>query len=606
MIKQIPKISFKVAGRNSIYLYSFIVGIVSGLGAYIFSFATAYSENLILSRLVNLDLKPPKGEFHFNRPTLDNLEPNLILLFFLPILGGLLVGWITSFCPEAGGGGSDALINIFHNQEGKMSPRVPLIKSLATIVTLSTGGSGGKEGPISQIGAGFGSLLAGFLKAGARARRTLLLAGTAGGLGAIFHAPLGGALTAVELVYKEDIESDSLVSCIIASVTAFLVYSTLKGNITTIYEVQSISFNNYYELIFYMSLGVICFLFGSLFIKIFRKVQDIFQILPIPRMFKPALGGLFVGAIIVFFPSVLGTGSGSIQDMINGTFIDEFQTKSNLSFLHPILFLFIIAFLKMISTSFTIGSGGSAGLFIPALFIGGTLGAATGLFFDLMFPALNISKSSFVLVGMGAFYSGIASAPIAGVLMVCEIIGSYVLLAPLMLVSILTVILNHKISIYRHQLDTRFKSPAHTWDMKKDFMSTIIIKDVFKRFHHLTIIKNDKNLEDCEKLAQKIKASDFIVLDAQNEKYQGIFSFNHHKIDSNFQQSIDKFVRRDIPSISYLDSVGKAMDIILQYEIDKIAIEKNSKFIGYIKSTDLIAAYNQYIRNQNFTSFGTA
>ena len=378
MLEKIPKISFKVS-RNFIYFYSFLVGIFSGFGAYLFSLTIAYSEKLILSNLIGLNLKHPKGEFQFSTH-ITNMEPNLALLFFLPIIGGLITGWIISFCPEAGGGGSDALINVFHNKEGKMNPRTPFIKSLATIVTLSTGGSGGKEGPISQIGAGFGSVLADFLKVGARARRTLLLAGTAGGLGAIFHAPLGGALTAVELVYKEDIESDSLVSCIISSVTSYLIYSTLHGKITTIYEVNNIKFENYYELFFYIILAVICFLFGSLFIKIFRKTQDIFLSLKVNPIFKPAIGGFFVSCIIIFFPSVLGSGAGSIQSMIDGSFISEFQTTSSLSFLHPILFLFTIAILKMLTTSFTIGSGGSAGLFVPALFIGGILGSAVGLF----------------------------------------------------------------------------------------------------------------------------------------------------------------------------------------------------------------------------------
>ncbi len=141
------------------------------------------------------------------------------------------------------------MIDSLHNLEGKLNPVVSLIKSIATVFTLASGGSGGKEGPISQIGAGFGSLLATLLKAGPRARRTLLLAGTAGGLGAIFHAPLGGALTSVEMIYREDIESDSLIPCIISSVSAYLVYSALNG-FNTVYRVTNTEFSRYTDLIF--------------------------------------------------------------------------------------------------------------------------------------------------------------------------------------------------------------------------------------------------------------------------------------------------------------------------------------------------------------------
>lgn len=247
---------FRISGRRSLYFYCILTGIVSGLGAFLFSRILAVCEYLFLDRAAGLSLPHASGEFlidssdtlHWGIPFSDEYRPWVV--FFLPIIGGLLTGWIVNrFSPESGGTGSDAMIDSFHNQEGRMNPVVSLVKSIATVFTLASGGSGGKEGPISQIGAGFGSLLATLLKAGARARRTLLLAGTAGGLGAIFHAPLGGALTSVEMIYREDIESDSLIPCIISSVSAYLVYSGLNG-FNTVYRVTGAEFLRYTDLIF--------------------------------------------------------------------------------------------------------------------------------------------------------------------------------------------------------------------------------------------------------------------------------------------------------------------------------------------------------------------
>ncbi|MBM9498796.1 chloride channel protein [Leptospira sp. 201903071] len=596
---------FRISGRRSLYFYCILTGIVSGLGAYLFSRILAVSEYLFLDRAAGLALPHASGEFliepkdtvNWGIPFSDEYRPWLV--FLLPIFGGLLTGWIVNrFSPESGGTGSDAMIDSFHNQEGKMNPVVSLIKSVATVFTLASGGSGGKEGPISQIGAGFGSLLATLLKAGARARRTLLLAGTAGGLGAIFHAPLGGALTSVEMIYREDIESDSLIPCIISSVSAYLVYSSLNG-FRTVYRVADNEFFRYTDLIFYLGLGVLCFLCGDIFIRIFRKVQTFSGALKISPIIKPALGGLFVGTVGLFLPETIGTGAGILQVALDGK--DPIGTQGLFSSVYQgtglwlVVLFFILAGMKILTTSFTIGTGGSAGMFGPSLFIGGMLGGGVGTLAKvLMYPDLSVT--SFILVGMGAFYAGVASAPIAGMIMICEMIGSYTLLPPLMVVSILTFVLSHKLSLYKAQKETRFQSPAHFWDMNRDFLEEIQVKTWKNRLRTLAVTRDHFLLSELEEEALKIQASDYVVLDKE-DRYLGILSLRkvRHTLESRNVAgnliTVGDVTDSSAPFGNPEDSLASLLRLLIDQDLDKIAIIDQEHFIGYLRFADLMKIY---------------
>ncbi|MGB7630342.1 MAG: chloride channel protein, partial [Candidatus Deferrimicrobium sp.] len=207
-------------------LLSIGVGIVAGLGAILF-------DRLLGWMLLNV-LKPFTGyaEPHAGSPvaSLFTLAPVRSLWFFIiPTLGGLASGVIVYFiAPETEGHGTDAMIEAFHDRGGKIRKRVPFIKIIASALTIGSGGSGGKEGPIAQIGSGFGSVFASLLKLKARERRILVLAGAAGGIGAIFQAPLGAALFTPEVLYRDtELEYEAILPCIVSSITAYAVFSQL-------------------------------------------------------------------------------------------------------------------------------------------------------------------------------------------------------------------------------------------------------------------------------------------------------------------------------------------------------------------------------------------
>lgn len=447
--------------------WGMVAGVFSGLGAALFFVALEYATHLTLHELSLASPPVAPGDAFFAPEHAPDTEPRRWLLFLLPAIGGLLSGALVyRFAPEAEGAGTDEMIRAFHRARGVVRPRVPLVKAVATIITLASGGSAGKEGPVAQIGGGIGSLLATWLGFNARDRRILLLAGTAGGLGAIFRAPLGSAITAIEVLYREDFESDALIPCVISSVTAYVVFVLVIGG-QRIFAVPEFPLFTPIELPGYVLLALVSVPVARAYIALFKFMRGrVFTKLPGPRALRPMVGGLGVGAIGFFVPEAFGVGWGYLQRAIDGQML--------------ISALALIVVAKIAATCFTVGSGGSGGVFGPTLFIGGMLGAFVGYGGASLAPALFPNPSAYVLVGMASFFAGVASAPIGAMLMVAEMTGGYALLPPLMLVSVLSILLSRGRSIYDNQVKDRFSSPAHLADLTINVLEEMRVADVYR------------------------------------------------------------------------------------------------------------------------------
>jgi len=585
---------------NSIFIYAVFVGVIAGIVSALFAWLLHVLEKFYLSFHQHQDIL--YTNYNERITFLVNHPSSSLAVVLLPVFGGLVAGLIIYFfSKDSKGTGSDEMIYAFHNNEGKIKTSIPVFKSLATLFTLPTGGSGGKEGPISFIGAGVGVWVANLAKSGARARRTLMLAGTAAGLGSVFKTPLGGALTAAEMVYKEDIETDALIPCFISSVTAYLVYTLYAGS-EPFLSVNGLSKFNFDEILFYLFLGILCFSFGFLFIKGFNDARSFIGKITIPNYVKPAIGGLLTGMIALFVFEVSGTGIYFFETTIQGKMPNFFG--NNIWFQILLSFL-IIAFLKIVATTLTIGSGGSAGIFGPSLFIGAMLGAAVGVAAN-HFLTHPVSIISFMIVGMGAFYSGVANAPIAGIVMIVEMTGSYVLLPPLILVSIFTFILSKRISFYKNQVENRFKSPAHSWEMKNDIIDQILLKNHFPEYRLLAVVNINDKLGEVLNLASDIHASDFVVVD-EKLKYEGIFSLRSKDFDlvntpSNVELPIKEFVDFSVPCVNPNEKLSKALDIIMRFDCDKVAVSENGLTLGYIRSKDIFEAYTTQLKSKKDNS----
>ena len=292
-------------------LCSPLVGLIAGLGAVGFLLALRFMYSVVLGGLLHFQM-PPTAEDALHLITYPN---PWWLVLLVPAIGGLISGILVfTWAPEAEGHGTDAMIRAFHRGGGIIRTRVPIIKAIASIITIGTGGSAGQEGPIAQIGAGFGSWLGRLLKLPPTDRRLLMLAGAAGGVGAIFRAPLGGALFAGEVLYSSTaFESAALLPCLASSIVA---YSTFALFITPkpIFTLPEMTFHGLRDLPLFIGLTLACAGVGWVYVRVFYGMRDrFFKPLPIPMQLKPALGGLMLGAVAPGFPQVMSGGYGWVQ-----------------------------------------------------------------------------------------------------------------------------------------------------------------------------------------------------------------------------------------------------------------------------------------------------
>jgi len=496
-------------------ILSVLVGLVTGSAAVLFYFATNSVEHLFLDRMA--DFHPPGEGNEAILAMGDRMIDSLAMdhrwfLFLIPVIGGLVSGVLVfNFAPEAEGHGTDAAIDAFHNKGGIIRGRVPIIKGLASIATIGTGGSAGREGPIAQIGAGFGSFIASKLKLTSTDRRILLLAGMAGGIGATFRAPLGGALFAVEVLYKNpEFEHEGLIPAIISSITAFSLFGATTGW-KPLLATPYFSFEHPQELIFFLLLGIVCAGLGKLYVTCFYSTQKLFKQWNFPVMLKPAVGGFLLGLLAMVVPQVLGSGYGMVQAALYGKV--------------ALWVMLTVALAKIVATSLTISSGGSGGVFAPSLVIGAMLGGAFGASAEALFPAMVHDPRAYVLIGMAGFFSGVSNTPIATLIMVSELTGNYGLLAPLMLVCTIAMIVHPRNSIYQKQVKSRIDSPVHLGDFIIDVLEGIRVEDLREHGRKPTLIAEGLPLPEILEQIANAEGAYYPVVD-DDMKMTAIFSVN--------------------------------------------------------------------------------
>jgi len=554
------------------------IGIVAGLGSIIFFLMIQFSTQFFLG--FGAGFMPPNTDGLTSAYSSIAQRP-----WMFPLItggGGLLVGLIISkFAPEASGHGTDAVINAFHNNRGQIRTRVPLIKTLTSAVTIGTGGSGGKEGPTAQIAAGFGSLLGRLLKLNNEDRRIAVATGLGAGIGSIFKAPLGGALLSTEIFYRRDFEVKALLPALIASITGFVIFGSVFGW-SPIFDISSsaIQFEHPSSLILFAIVGFCCAGTGLLYVKTFYKIHYIFQKLKIPNFLKPAIGGTFVGIIAMFMPQVLGPGYGWLQ---TGVFDDPE--------LFPLWILISILFLKILATSLSIGSGGSAGVFGPGLVIGGFLGAVIGIIFHSLGIFLDIQVSTIAIVSMIAFFGAVSKAPISTIIIGSEMTGGYVLL-PAMVIATVTayILIGLKNSIYQNQVNTREESPAHISEYHNPLLKKLLVKDALNTFYEK--VESSATIDDVLKKNTNIDSKTIIVV-SHEKKYFGLITLDDiSKLRQEHNSNILSILKES-PTISINQSLYDSLKIISSSEHKVLpVIDSNDIVLGTISISDIMRVYD--------------
>lgn len=585
------------------FLLSAMVGIMCGLAAILFHVLCQVVAHLLMVQVAGYSPGDAIGEHQF----LPHLEVEFHPLWLLAIItiGGMISGLLVSlFAPEAAGHGTDAAIHAFHHRHGKIKFRVPIVKAIASAITLGTGGSGGREGPIAQIGAGVGSTIAQYIGLPARERRILLAAGLGAGVGAIFRAPLAGALFAAEILYREEeFESDVIVPAAIASIISYAVYSFClppEIRFTPLFG-KEIRFEvaSMLELIPYTVLAVVLVIMGMIYIETLSRFHKWFTLINLPRWAKPALGAFLAGLVGLgmYFAfsqqqeslAVLSTGYGTLQHIL----LPNIQL--------PILLLLSIALVKILTTALTLGSGGSGGVFGPSMVIGGTTGAAIGQWLNLISPAwLAIQPQAFAIVGMAGFFSGCAHAPISTIIMVSELTGEYNLLLPAMWVSTICFLLMRRQTLYSEQMQTRLESPVHKGDFIIDVLEGITVEEVYQKDRQLVCIDEGMSLEDIVHKIADTHQHYFPVMNAERQMV-GIFSADDVR-SYLYNETIWKLANaRDI-MVSNIVSVTPNTDLNLALRkftarnLDELPVldpNEPGKLLGMLRRKETIAAYNR-------------
>ncbi len=445
-------------------LVSSAIGVVAGVAAIVFDAAIRFVTEFFLGAVVGYMPPAPAGE----GLTVVMAMEHPWRLPFVTTLGGLLSGLIVfKLAPEAEGHGTDAAIAAIHHHEGRVRARIPPIKLVASAITIGSGGSAGREGPTAQISAGFGSLLAGWLGLDLADRRIAVAAGIGSGIGAIFRAPLGGALLASEILYIHDFEVEAIIPALIASIVGYTVFGSYCGFAPMFGNHPELALGSPVELVYYAVLGVASGLGGLLYARAFYGITSIFHHLRLPAWVKPALGGLIVGLIGIVMPQILHMGYGWVQ----------LGMRSDTLLALPLWIVLVLPFAKIVATSLSIGSGGSGGIFAPGMVVGGMLGASLWRLGYGVLPHMPTQPTAFVIIGMMALFGGIAHAPLAVMLMVAEMTGNLSLLAPAMIaVAVSTALVGDK-TIYRSQLRDRSSSPFHRVRLSFPMLSALLVRD---------------------------------------------------------------------------------------------------------------------------------
>lgn len=593
-------IDLRILGRT--LLHAAAVGAAAGLIGAIFFYGLEIAQHYLLERLCGYVPLRAYGD----RDMGDAGTPyRPWLLWIIPGLGALVGGFLsTRLAPETQGGGGDAMIEAYHRHEGNIRRRVILVKSIASVFTLGTGGSGGREGPTMQVGAAIGSVVGRYLRVDTRERRILLVAGCAAGMAAVFRTPLGAALLAVEVLYRDDFESDALIPALLASVVSYSIFVSIYGESTLFAHAARYPFLPIH-LPLYAALAIIISLVAALFLATLRLVQERTKHLKMPAWFRPAVGGLGVGVVAAVFISIvgprvgfpgqgfgiLGGGYGAAQVSILGTsWLPEGW--------HGVELLALLGLVKIVVTSLTVGSGGSAGDFGPSLVIGGLFGGAFGRAAQLLLHDPRIDPGAFALVGMGTFYGGLAHVPVSSLVMVCELAGSYDLLVPLMLAEGIAFVLLRRRSLYHAQVPTKRDSPAHSHELVADVLEHRRAGQIVEKNRpFLSFSRNESAGAMMKKIADSAWQDVFPVLDAQGAMV-GIVDAGILRTLATERDVDGLAVASDIMqtpiSVRDTDDLHDALELMVTHGVREIpVVDERGQILGFLDEADITRVYLQ-------------
>jgi len=526
---------------------------------------------------------------HFFQKSLWGNEEFIATWYFkliIPAGGAFVVGLIIYFfSKEAKGHGVPEVMEAIAIRNGVIRARVVVSKVVASALTIGSGGSVGREGPIIQTGSAIGSVMGQLFKLSKRRMETLVGCGAAAGITAAFNTPIAGAMFAAEILLG-DFAVSQLSPIVISSVTATAVSRALYGNYPA-FLVPKYELVHWLELIPYALLGLISGAVAILFIKTLYFFEDKFDAIKIPDFYKTTVGALILGSIGIFFPQILGIGYEAITQALYGEM--------------AVWLLFSLIFLKILASSLTLGSGSSGGIFAPSLFMGAMTGGFFGSITHQLFPTITAGPGAYALVAMSAVVASTTHAPITAILIIFEMTGDYTIILPLMIATIIGLITTRfqKDSIYTLKLKKRGINIHQGKEI--NVLKSMIVKDVMRR--SIEILSPDTSMTDVIEKFMTSEHNEFYIKDGSGRIVERISQVELGAIAPQYETLKDFVLAKDIaiPNLAVVNEKDNLDYVMRQFgkeNISEIPVASSSdltKILGTVWRLDVITAYNKEI-----------
>jgi CIC family chloride channel protein len=509
------------------------------------------------------------------------------MVMLYPAIGGLLVGIIALYAsPEAKGHGVPEVIKAVIARGGYMKSSLVISKTVTSALSIGSGGGAGREGPIVQIGASVGSAVGQFFKLSSEQLRTLVACGSAGGIAAIFNAPLGGVMFALEIIIGE-FSVRTFSPIVVSAVLATAVSRSILGDHPTFVATDYALVSNY-ELAFYLALGMMSGVVAVWFTRTIFWIEDWFKTVKrIPRVLLPAFGGLGVGMMLIWLPSIAG-------------FSYEINNQAILGQAN-VLVLIAIFLLKPVSVGLTLGSGGSGGVFAPALKAGAAFGGVVGFILHWLFPEETASSGAYALVGMGAMVAGTMHAPLTAIIMVFEISDTYQVILPIMFAAVSSAVVSRlfmKQSIYTYPLEKEGIEIGYGINLSIVHRVNVaaLVRKKFVKFDRAATISE---------LLKAVEEKDQTVFPVVSDKeaFLGLIRFQdlrpvHSDPSAHNNIKAEDIMIKNVPSLIEQDTLDRVLKTFELIDIDALPVvsdNRSKKLIGIVRHEDALRRYRKEI-----------
>ena len=552
--------------------FASLVGIGAGYGAVFFHEALH-----IVQELLFVDMQ---GAF-------DGASWSKYLVVIYPALGGLAVGIIAYYIsPESRGHGVPDVIKAVIARGGYMKSSLAVYKTVTSALSIGSGGGAGREGPIVQIGAAIGSAVGQFFRLSSDRLRTLVACGAAGGISAIFNAPLGGVMFALEIIIG-DFSVRTFSPIVVSSVVATAVARSYLGDNPTFVTTNYTLVSNW-ELVFYLFLGMMAGVVSVWFTRLVFATEDYFaRLKKIPRMLQPAVGGLCVGLMLVWVPSLAGFS----YDINNQAILGEAN----------ILILGLVFLLKPISVGLTLGSGGSGGVFAPAMKAGAAFGGVMGFALHYLFPEWTGTSGAYALVGMGAMVAGTMHAPLTAIIIIFEISDTYQVILPIMFAAVSSAVVSRlfmRQSIYTIPLER--EGIEIGYGINLSIVHRVSVGSIMRK--KFTRVGRTSTMRELLRLVELKDQTVFPVTD-DKDVFLGLIRFQDlrpalRNPDDESDLRAEDIMVKDAPMLTEADSLDKALKTFELIDIDALPVVadiKSRKLIGMAHYDEALRRYRKEV-----------